>query len=111
MLKNHFQLQKACRKRFIVRIIAFVALQLFATIGSSFAQADPQFPVSIEVKNERIGSVLQRLHNDYNLNFSFNAGDSTFQTLITYQADKIPIGQVLTDLLQKTNHQFCYVRK
>ena len=106
MLKTCFERISFLNKSFVINYISISLLLAFSALSGSYAQADQNLQVSIDVKNTSLAEVLEQLHQTYNLNISFNSGDSTFQTKINYKASSQPISIVLTDLLSKTKHEF-----
>jgi hypothetical protein len=106
MLKTCFKRISFLNKSFVINYISISLLLAFSALSGLYAQADQNLQVSVDVKNKSLADVLEQLHQTYNLNISFNSGDSTFQTRISYKATSEPISNVLTDLLARTKHEF-----
>ncbi len=81
---------------------------LTITFGCSplFAQANTTITVNVGAKGERISTLLNNLQNDYSLNLSYNAGDSAFNKVVSYEAINKPVDEVLSDLVKLSGHQY-----
>jgi hypothetical protein len=81
---------------------------LTAVFGCStlLAQANNTVTVSVNVKGVRISTLLNSLQKDYNLNLSYNAGDSAFNKIVSYEATNKPVDKVLSDLVKLSGHQY-----
>lgn len=70
------------------------------------AQSEEVGNINFQIDNEKMSSALIRLANDGKLNFSYDAGDSLFDTKVNYSAvDKPPL-VILDDLLSNSNHSY-----
>lgn len=71
-----------------------------------FAQAKDSSTIDFQIDNEKISSALHRLGNEAHLNFTYDANDSLFSTIVSYKAvDKPPL-LILDDLLSNSNHNY-----
>jgi len=62
--------------------------------------------INFSADNEKLSSVLYRLANESEINFSYDSADSIFNTKITYNAvDKQPL-IILDELLSNTSHAY-----
>ena len=69
-----------------------------------FAQSKANIDFNID--NEKLSSALHRLANESDMNFSYDAGDSLFNTKFSYTAVNKPPLVILDELLSNTNHSF-----
>lgn len=71
-----------------------------------FAQAKDSSTINFQIDNEKFSSALYRLGNEAHLNFTYDANDSLFSTVVSYNAvDKLPL-LILDDLLSNSNHNY-----
>ncbi len=93
------------RVSFTLRILysASIVLLLFQ---ASFAQTNNLGNIDFKVENEKFSSALNRLSIISGLNFTYDASDSLFSTIISYEAIDKPILTILDDLLLNTTHTF-----
>jgi len=61
---------------------------------------------SFTAENESIRSILSRIAADYNLNITFNASNSDFDTTVTYQAADVSPEAILTQVLALVGYEF-----
>lgn len=70
------------------------------------AQSTDNGNINFQVDNEKFSSALYRLGNETHLNFAYDANDSLFSTIVSYNAvDKLPL-LILDDLLSNSNHNY-----
>jgi len=70
------------------------------------AQSKEVGNIDFEIDNEKISSALNRLANEAQLNFTYDAGDSLFETKVNYTAVNKPPLVILDDLLSNSNHNY-----
>lgn len=70
------------------------------------AQSTDNGNINFQVDNEKFSSALYRLGNEAHLNFTYDANDGLFSTIVSYNAvDKLPL-LILDDLLSNSNHNY-----
>ncbi len=87
--------------RLLVLMLCFLLLPLM-----SIAQQDEVQRYDIEINNEPISVVLDRLSQMAGVNFTFNAADPTFAKSISYQAKGKQFDQMLAEVLVLSGHNF-----
>lgn len=89
----------------LVKVI-FAAVVILLITQSLFAQVDGNKKINFVVENEKLSIALYRLSSESGINFTYNAGDSLYKTIISYSAvNQSPI--VILDKLL-TNTKFGY---
>ena len=82
---------------------AFMGLLFFLFFLATPALSQSNKNIDFKIDNEKLSSALNRLSNQAHLNFTYDAGDSLFNTRVNYAAvDKPPL-VILDDLLSDHN--------
>ena len=86
------------KAHFMVFILLF-----FLSLG--FAQTPLQKKISIQVKNQRLGNVLDIIGNAGNFNFSYNSNIIKRDSLVTIAFTNKPVKEIL-DFIFKTGYEY-----
>ncbi|MBC8321315.1 MAG: hypothetical protein H8E34_11380 [Bacteroidetes bacterium] len=88
---------------FVVSCLSAISLFIFLfTANPLLAQSKNSVSINFKIDNVRLSSALYRLANEADMNFTYDAGDSLFNTKLSYTAvDKMPI-VILEELLSNT---------
>lgn len=62
--------------------------------------------IQFSVENQPVYIVLNQINEKYDLNFSYNAGNKSFQNSISYQTNGKPLRQILDDIMSLSGHDY-----
>jgi hypothetical protein len=84
----------------------FVIFTLLFIVSTGYSQTEPKRVHSVFAEDEPLKSVLGRLSLDEGVNLTYNATDPNLDTRISFSGSNLTLEEILSGLLQKTNHEF-----
>ena len=93
------------RVKFLLKNLLSASIFLLL-LQVSFAQTSKPAKIDLKVESEEFSSVLNRLSTISGLNFTYDASDSLFSSIVSCHYVATPPLAVLGDLLSNTTHTF-----
>jgi len=78
----------------------------FLLFPSLRAQNDFERRISFQANEEKLRSILDRLSSEQHISFSYNPGEKSFDTRLTYSTSNTPLQTVLKEILTLSGHDF-----
>ncbi len=89
-----------------VAVSVFLLLSVLVNVDQLEAQSVNSINIDFSAKNEKLSTILYRLGNETNINFTYNAGDAAFDKKLSYNGINKPPLVILDELLNNTNQTF-----